>query len=323
MNNQTIAAKCNPSSDARTTTKAPPTIVSSPAKHDDFDMTANTPIQRTEVMLVTPSLATSWLQQNIKFSILDPKSNRTVRQWWVNTLAERLKTGQWKLMAHGVAFAPSGRMLDGQHRLKAIEKAGIPALMNVHWNFDEDTFGFQDGGISRSVADRVRLPRKLVEIVRLALQVCYYSRYDTTSPVNVRRMAAAGLADAHDAVCAETANTAVIASSSSRLMVCTLMVDGADADYTRTLYQNLCRRRFNDLPPIANVFASQAEANKTKWTLDDKNGLMARVRKVFDPRRQRETRLSVVDSERQAAVDYVKAVLKPRYEAIAAQESNP
>lgn len=323
MNNQTIAAKWNPSSDARTTTKAPPTIVSTPAKHEDFDMTVHHPIQRTEVMLVTPSLATSWLQQNVKFRIHDSKSNRAVRQQWVRILAERLQAGQWQLMPHGVAFAPSGRLLDGQHRLMAIEKAGIPALMNVHWNFDEKTFDEQDGGIPRSVADRAHLPRRLVEIVRPALALCYSSSYDITSSVNVRRMAATGLADAHDAICAETAKTAVFASSSARLMVCTMVVDGADIDYTRTLYQNLCRRRFNDLPPIANVFAGQSDANQTKWTINDKNGLMARVRKVFDPRRQRETRLSVVESDRQAAADYIKAVLKPRYEAIAAQESNP
>ena len=286
-------------------------------------MTAHTPIPRTEVMLVTPSLATSWLQQNVKFHLLDPKSNRAVRLHHVRTLAERLRAGQWKLMPHGVAFAASGRLLDGQHRLMAIEDAGIPAIMNVHWNFAEDTFDEQDSGIPRSVADRAQLPRNLVQVVRFALRVCYGGRYDISSTVNVRRMAAAGLADAHDAVCAETANVAVYASAPARLMVCTLVIDGADAGYTRTLYQNLCRRRFNDLPPIANVFAGQAEVNKMTWTRDDKDGLMARVRKVFDPNRQGETRLSVKESERQAAADYVKAVLKPRYEAIAVQESRP
>lgn len=279
--------------------------------------------QRTEVMLVTPALATSWLEQNVKFRSLDPKANRAVRSVWVDTLANRLRAGQWLLMPHGVVFAASGRLLDGQHRLMAIVKANLPAMMNVHWNFADETFDEQDSGIPRSLADRAKLPRGMTQVVRLALSICYSNRYDITSTHNVQRMADTGLQRAYEAVVADTPNTATYGSAPSRLMVSTLVVGGADIGYTRALYGNLARRRFNDLPPIANVFASQAEASGRGWAVTDKDGLMARVKKVFDPKHRSDTRLYLTARERQDAEDYIKSVLKPRYDQRLAEESRP
>lgn len=286
-------------------------------------MTDSTITQRTEVMLVTPALATSWLKQNVKFQRNNPKANRNIRPWWVNTLAGRLTRGEWLLMPHGVVFAPSGRLLDGQHRLLAIEQANLPALMNVHWDFAEATFKAQDSGIPRSLADRAEMPRNLAQVIRLALVVCYNGHYDVTSAVNAQRMARTGLELAHDAVTADTPNTAIYAAAPVRLMASSLVIGGSDVGYVHTLYQNLTRRRFNDLPPIANVFASQAEGGGKVWTSSDKPGLMARVRKVFDPIRRDEPRLSVNAKDRQDAEDYIKTVLKPRYERLLAEEERP
>ena len=70
---------------------------------------------KTEVVLVTPLLAKKWLERNT--------DNRDIRPSVVTGLAESITRGEWVLSHQGIAFAKSGRLLDGQHRLLAIVEA--------------------------------------------------------------------------------------------------------------------------------------------------------------------------------------------------------
>lgn len=101
------------------------------------------------VETVTPDKAREYLDGNY--------GNRVIRQSWVDSLAGMMLRGEWTTTHQGIAFAPDGRLLDGQHRLLAIVRTGKPVDMLVTRNLSEDAFRHIDGGRTRSNADRVKL----------------------------------------------------------------------------------------------------------------------------------------------------------------------
>lgn len=104
---------------------------------------------KTSIETITPEKARDLLKGNT--------DNRPVRESWVETLAEDMKKGLFRTTHQGIAIAPNGRVLDGQHRLLAIVKAGIPIQIMVSRGVDEDLYRVIDGGKTRIIADRLRL----------------------------------------------------------------------------------------------------------------------------------------------------------------------
>ena len=87
----------------------------------------------TRVMEITPELAAMWLRKNV--------NNRNLSHDRVKQYALAMLSGNWALTHQGIAFDTEDILIDGQHRLEAIVKAGIPVKMNV-------TFGVErKGGI--------------------------------------------------------------------------------------------------------------------------------------------------------------------------------
>ena len=261
---------------------------------------------KTELKLVTPAMAQAWLAKNT--------DNRPVRRDRVAALASRIRNGEWEATHQGICIATSGRLLDGQHRLLAIVLTGIPVTVNVSTGFSEKTFDVIDNQLSRSVADRARLDRRLVQVLRLAMEYCYGGSYDRDSAANNLRMANIGLKDAHEVLVDKTTNAGVYACAPMRLVLSVMIMDGGNAFNIHGLYQNLTRKRFAGLPKIAGEFVRQVETSGKGWPVDDPRGLMARAIKVFDPSKANCARLSVNDRDREAAVRYVVDFIKPRYE---------
>lgn len=71
----------------------------------------------------------------------------------VAAMAEDMKAGRWIATHQGIAIGKSGRLLDGQHRLSAVIKAGVPVEMMVTFDIDESAIDAIDRGRKRSVAD--------------------------------------------------------------------------------------------------------------------------------------------------------------------------
>lgn len=101
--------------------------------------------QRFQVETITPDRAAAYLSKN--------DLNRPVSPGWVVALAAAMARGEWKVNGEAIKFAKSGRLMDGQHRLHAILKAGIPQPMVVARDLDEDTFDTLDQGKKRTSAD--------------------------------------------------------------------------------------------------------------------------------------------------------------------------
>jgi hypothetical protein len=69
-----------------------------------------------ETVLVTPEMADTWL--------VGMRVQRRLRKGNLAKLVRIIETGKWLLMPHGLVFSGAGRLLDGQHRLRAIVDTG-------------------------------------------------------------------------------------------------------------------------------------------------------------------------------------------------------
>lgn len=99
---------------------------------------------------ITPEIATEYLTHNRTRG--EEHENRKKRMHRINTYADDMKNGRWQLTPQGIAFYENGDLADGQHRLEAIVKAGVPVTMWVIYDVPNETTLF-DRGMARSTVD--------------------------------------------------------------------------------------------------------------------------------------------------------------------------
>jgi pterin-4a-carbinolamine dehydratase len=98
----------------------------------------------TRVESITPGDAERYLKLNL--------NNRPVSIKRVNTLADAIRRGEWKITGESIKFCPDGYLLDGQHRLHACVLAGLPVNTCVTRNVPKASFDAMDQGASRTAA---------------------------------------------------------------------------------------------------------------------------------------------------------------------------
>lgn len=99
----------------------------------------------SELLTITPNEASKYLANN--------PANRKINERIVAAMAEDMKAGRWMQTHQGIAISNTGRLLDGQHRLSAVIKAGIPVKMMVTFGVDEKAMDAIDQGRKRSTSD--------------------------------------------------------------------------------------------------------------------------------------------------------------------------
>lgn len=100
---------------------------------------------KIEQIKMTPALATKLLQLNTR--------NRNLSQRRVAAYAAEMTAGNWLDDGAPIRIAVTGQLLDGQHRLAAIARAGRTIPLVVISDLDEGTQLVSDTGKPRSFAD--------------------------------------------------------------------------------------------------------------------------------------------------------------------------
>lgn len=102
---------------------------------------------KAEFKTITPVDAAKFLENN--------RSNRRLRPKKVDQYCRDMRAGKFVTTHQGIAVYENGVLADGQHRLMAICKTGIPCRMLVVTGipFDEDHILAIDNGSIRSVTD--------------------------------------------------------------------------------------------------------------------------------------------------------------------------
>lgn len=86
---------------------------------------------RTVIETITPEMAAAYLLRN--------KSNRKLSKPHVDSICRAILAGQFELTHQGIAFDERGNLIDGQHRLQAIVKSGMPVKMSVTYGVCSDS----------------------------------------------------------------------------------------------------------------------------------------------------------------------------------------
>lgn len=253
-------------------------------------------------MLVTPDQATTWLQSN--------NINRTVRNHWVNQLANQIKEGNWVVTHQGIALSQSGVLLDGQHRLMAIEKAQIPVEMFVCTDADESIFKAIDCGIKRSMADLTRLGRFEAEAANKVCKIVFNGR--NISPEKVMLIGNSNFIKIHEKImqfC--SARARYYGSVNVRISACLAISLSNRFDYVAQVYADLNRMDIQGLPPIASCLVKQVATNGAH--VSNSGDCLARTFKVFNEANRNYTRLIINEQDIQETYAKIKHLFATRY----------
>lgn len=104
---------------------------------------------RVEYMLITPGQAKSFLELN--------SHNRKLSTSTVERYAADMASNLWRDNAQPIIFSRDNVLLDGQHRLAAVVKSGMPQRMLVVSDADPSIMDSIDIGKGRSAGDALRL----------------------------------------------------------------------------------------------------------------------------------------------------------------------
>ena len=118
---------------------------------------------------ITPETAQKYLEKNTN-------NYRKMNLTRVSCYATDMKAGKWQYNGEGIKFAKNGILLDGQHRLAAIVKAGVPVDMLVIRDI-EDNVNVYDIGSSRSLAMILQEGNTLVATAAFIVNNCDTRKY--------------------------------------------------------------------------------------------------------------------------------------------------
>jgi hypothetical protein len=90
----------------------------------------------------------------------------------VDRYGDLMKDGEWLVSPDAIAFDYTGRLINGQHRLKAIGNSGETVTCLVVWNLPPEAFKIADVGVKRTGGDVLRIegfknPEELAAVCRL------------------------------------------------------------------------------------------------------------------------------------------------------------
>lgn len=104
----------------------------------------------SEIWTITPELARHIIENY-------NKRNRPIREARVAEYARKITEGRMKVHSQGISFSREGTLNNGQHRLLAVIKAGVPCDFYVTFGEDEDAFDVIDTGGVRSAKDALHI----------------------------------------------------------------------------------------------------------------------------------------------------------------------
>jgi hypothetical protein len=254
---------------------------------------------KATVIQITPEKAQAFLQLNT--------DNRQKRGWWIDSLVNMIKRGEWVTTHQGISFSKSGKLLDGQHRLEAIARAGIPVDMLVTTDVDDNAFKVLDNGIKRTLSDLTGMHVRTAEVCRVLAKLIYGD--SIISADLCQTIYDSGVGKVHDDLiefCGK--NMAIYSSAPVRTAAVCLVMDGHDRDYIFKLYSNLCHQKFHDMPNIAHAFIRQVTEKRVN--ANRRSDVMARALKVFNPDFANVTRVQIGDSDASSALTYCRDVVR-------------
>lgn len=103
----------------------------------------------SQMMWVTPELARKWLAENTR-------SQRNIRHAHLGAMVDDIKNGRFVFTGQPIIFDRDGKLVDGQHRLRAISISEMTIRFMILRNVSPDAFYAIDNTAKRTLADVLR-----------------------------------------------------------------------------------------------------------------------------------------------------------------------
>lgn len=110
-------------------------------------------IMKPSVIIMTPQKATAYMNVTKTLGF----KNRSINQGLLEKLCKDLKERRWIPNGATIVIDKDGAVIDGQHRLLACIKTGIPFITAIAKNVDREAFATIDCGCTRSASQVLRM----------------------------------------------------------------------------------------------------------------------------------------------------------------------
>jgi len=251
--------------------------------------------------LITPSDALQILEtQNIK--------NRRLKIWRCESLAAAMRRGEWVTTHQGISFTKSGRLLDGQHRLRAVVLSKISVWMLVVRGLSDDAFKVIDVGSKRSIEDTTGLSKKTAEACKHISTIVFGGGATAQQVLDV---AASGAAEIHEKLLTYSNSTkACFTTAAVRTAAVALVMDGHPDHLVFKTYADTAAMRFDELPAVAKSFIKQVSDKKIISSGAGSGDLLARALKYLNPQNAGILKIQISPAEISSGYEYTRDVIK-------------
>lgn len=133
---------------------------------------------------ITPQAASEILAHSMSKGFV----NRPLAKKTIEAYAQDMKMGKWQFNGDPIRISPYGELLDGQHRLQAIIRTGLPQEILVARGIEKDTFTTIDRGRTRTLSDllyidgHTRYTSRLSPAAKAIYQYLIHGQYATKIP---------------------------------------------------------------------------------------------------------------------------------------------
>lgn len=122
----------------------------------------------TAIERITPAQAERYLERNT--------INRKMKENHILRIASDMAEGRWHVNGSSIVFNSDGTLLDGQHRLAAVVRSGVPVDMLVVRGVSKAAMTTIDANVARSAGDVAHMQghantNHLVGVIRLIISL--------------------------------------------------------------------------------------------------------------------------------------------------------
>jgi hypothetical protein len=260
----------------------------------------------SKIQKISPAMAERFLKTN--------HNNRRVNQMHVKALASAMQREEWIVNHQGIAFDQAGRLIDGQHRLKAIilSQKTVPIMVSKYC--DPNSYLVLDIGKKRSFSDTTGLSKRAAEECRF-LASLIWNDINVFSSQQILEIAECGVnAISEELQTLSITNRRLYTSTAIRSALITLILDGFDKSQMFEVYLNLVYQKFENLPPLLNAFIRSV--NLGNITSATTMPLYIRGLKLFNPNNWKLGKFMLKDDEHQKLLEYARSVLNKNLEKL-------
>lgn len=198
------------------------------------------------VMDVTPDDAMKILRDH-------NRSNRPIKPTVVKKYVRLMQSGDWRFSPETISVSKTGRLLNGQHRLSAVELSGVTCRFLFAFGFDDDVFSVLDRGAARTMSDALGTDRRMTEVAALLARMAMTQGQSLVTDADVYR-ATLAVSDMHNHLINYCPTHARFFSSAGfRLGCIARMISDGETSYCMDLYKSLVLGHTENLPMVGHA----------------------------------------------------------------------